>query len=574
MFRGTRRNVSMGNGGKLTKLPENSTMTREIIPESSNSGPRVLLVDDRPQNLTVLEGVLGDLDLMLFRAAGAEEALRHLLHYDFAAILLDVEMPGIDGFQTARLIRTRAKSRLTPIIFLTAFSRGRSQASEAYSLGAVDYIVKPFDPAILRWKVSVLVDLHQKNAQLAERSRLLQDTNAQLQKQQADLQWERNFVQSVLDTASSLVVVTDIEGRIIKFNRACEILTGQPSALARGKIFWDFCATEDADECKRFVQGNVGELGCETHWLSATGAVRLTSWCKHNLPYFRESGRECMVLTGVDVTDRQRAEQERAQAIQERAARLNQAKDQFLALVSHELRTPLTAIIGWIQILRTRELSPEKNIRALESIERNARLQEEIIRDILDVSRIGRGQLSIKFEPIDLRGIVEDTLDTVRFTADAKSLQLESDLQDTPKVLGDRKRLHQVFSNLLSNAIKFTPEHGIIKISLEHDVSEIRIRVLDTGKGIGKQLLPHIFEPFIQGDSTTTRQHGGLGIGLTIVHNLVQLHGGTIQAESPGEGKGAVFTVRLPISSVSAEPANSVLKDSVGADSQNVVAGF
>jgi signal transduction histidine kinase len=281
-----------------------------------------------------------------------------------------------------------------------------------------------------------------------------------------------------------------------------------------------------------------------------------------------------MVLTGVDVTDRQRAEQERAQAIQERAARLNQAKDQFLALVSHELRTPLTAIIGWIQILRTRELSPEKNIRALESIERNARLQEEIIRDILDVSRIGRGQLSIKFEPIDLRGIVEDTLDTVRFTADAKSLQLESDLQDTPKVLGDRKRLHQVFSNLLSNAIKFTPEHGIIKISLEHDVSEIRIRVLDTGKGIGKQLLPHIFEPFIQGDSTTTRQHGGLGIGLTIVHNLAQLHGGTIQAESPGEGKGAVFTVRLPISSVSAEPANSVLKDSVGADSQNVVAGF
>jgi signal transduction histidine kinase len=281
-----------------------------------------------------------------------------------------------------------------------------------------------------------------------------------------------------------------------------------------------------------------------------------------------------MVLTGVDITDRQRAEQERAQAIQERAARLNQAKDQFLALVSHELRTPLTAIIGWIQILRTRELSPEKNIRALESIERNARLQEEIIRDILDVSRIGRGQLSIKFEPIDLRGIVEDTLDTVRFTADAKSLQLESDLQDTPKVLGDRKRLHQVFSNLLSNAIKFTPEHGIIKISLEHDALEVRIRVRDTGKGIDKQLLPHIFEPFIQGDSTTTRQHGGLGIGLTIVHNLVQLHGGTIQAESPGEGKGAVFTVRLPTSSVSAEPANSVLKDSVDADSQNVVAGF
>jgi signal transduction histidine kinase len=302
--------------------------------------------------------------------------------------------------------------------------------------------------------------------------------------------------------------------------------------------------------------------------LSATGAKRLTSWCKHNLPYFRDSGRECVVLTGVDVTDRQRAEQERAQVIQERAARLNQAKDQFLALVSHELRTPLTAILGWAQILRTRELVPEKRARALESIERNARLQEEIIGDILDVSRIGTGQLSIKFEPIDLRRIVEDTLDTVHFMADAKSLQLKSDLQATPEVLGDGKRLHQVFSNLLSNAIKFTPEHGTIEISLESDASETRIRIGDSGDGIDTQLLPHIFEPFIQGDSTTTRRYGGLGIGLTIVHHLVQLHGGTIQAENIGEGKGAVFTVRLPISGVRAQPANSLLKDSVGADSQ------
>ena len=543
-------------------------MTWEIIPEGSDSRPRVLLVDDRPQNLTTLEGVLGNLDLMLVKADGADEALRHLLQYDFAAILLDVEMPGIDGFETARLIRTRARSRLTPIIFLTAFSRGRSQASEAYSLGAVDYIVKPFDPDILKWKVSVLVDLYQKSAQLAERSLLLQDINAQLEKQQADLQWERNFTQSVLDTASSLIIVTDIEGHIVSFNRACEVLTGQPSALARGKIFWDFCAPEDADECKRFVQGNVGELGCETHWLSATGAKRLTSWCKHNLPYFRDSGRECVVLTGVDVTDRQRAEQERAQVIQERAARLNQSKDQFLALVSHELRTPLTAIIGWVHILRTRELVPEKRAKALESIERNARLQEEIIGDILDVSRIGSGQLSIKFEPIDLRRIVEDTLDTVHFMADAKSLQLKSDLQPTPEVLGDGKRLHQVFSNLLSNAIKFTPEHGTIEVCLESDTSEIRIRIRDSGKGIDTQLLPHIFEPFIQGDSTTTRRYGGLGLGLTIVHHLVQLHGGTIQAENIGEGKGAVFTVRLPISGVRAQPADSLLKDPVGADSQ------
>lgn len=535
-------------------------MTRVMIPEGSNNRPRVLLVDDRPQNLTVLEQVLGDLDLTLFRADGAEQALRHLLHYDFAAILLDVQMPGIDGFETARLIRNRERSRLTPIIFLTQFSRSRSQAWEAYSLGAVDYIVKPFDPAILKWKVSVLVDLHQKNAQLAERSLLLQDANAQLEKQQADLKWERNFIQAVLDTANTLVIVTDTEGRIIKFNRACEILTGQPSAFARGKVFWDFCAPEDANECKWFFQGsgNQGDLGCETHWLSATGAVRLTSWWKHKLPYFRESGRECIVLTGIDLTDRARAEQERAQLIQERAARVNQAKDQFLALVSHELRTPLTAIIGWVQLLRSRELGVDVTSRALEIIERNARLQEEIIGDILDVSKIGMGQLSIKSEPIDLRRIVEETLDNVSFLAGAKSLQLKSDLQATPEILGDRKRFHQILLNLVGNAIKFTPAHGSIEISLEHDDSEIRLRVRDSGKGINNKFLPHIFEPFVQGDSTSTRRHGGLGLGLTIVHHLVQLHGGTIQAESPGEGKGSVFTVRLPIASVQAQPANEL----------------
>ena len=535
-------------------------MTAEAISEDSNSRPRVLLVDDRPQNLTVLEQVLGDLELSLFTADGADQALRHLLHHDFAAILLDVQMPGIDGFETARLIRTRDRSRFTPIIFLTQFSRSRSQTWEAYSLGAVDYIVKPFDPAILKWKVSVLVDLHQKNAQLAERSLLLQDANAQLEKHQADLEWERNFIQSVLDTANSLVIVTDTEGHIVKFNRACEALTGQPSAFARGKAFWDFCLPEDANACRSFFQssGAEADMGCETHWLSANGAVRLTSWWKHRLPNFRENGRECMVLTGVDLTDRARAEQERAQLIQERAARVNQAKDQFLALVSHELRTPLTAILGWVQLLRSRNPSVEVASRALESIERNARLQEEIIGDILDVSRIGTGQLSIKSEPIDLRCIVEETLDTVSFLAGAKFLHLTSDLQDTPEILGDRRRFRQILLNLVGNAVKFTPEHGSIEISLEHDDSEIRIRIRDNGKGIDSKLLPHIFEPFVQGDSTTTRRYGGLGVGLTIAQHLVQLHGGTIQAESAGDGKGALFTVHLPMTNTVAQQADGL----------------
>jgi len=524
-------------------------ITQEGIPENSNERPKLLLVDDRQQNLTLLEHVLGDLDLTLFRAQSAEQALRHLLYYDFAAILLDVQMPGLDGFEAARLIRSRERSRFTPIIFLTQFSRSQANAWEAYSLGAVDYVVKPFDPAILKWKVSVIVDLQQKTAQLAERSLRLQDVNAQLEKQKADLQWERNFIQSVLDTASSLVIVTDMEGRIVRFNRACEILTGQTSALARGRFFCDFCAPEDAAECKRFVESFAKEedVGCELHWLRATEAVRLTSWRKHNLPYFRESGRECVVLTGVDLTDRERAEQERVQLVQERAARLNQAKDQFLALVSHELRTPLTAILGWAETLRGSQLDVQTTSRALECIVRNARLQGELITDILDVSKVGTGQLSMNFEPIDVKQIVGETLDSVGFLADRKFLELKSELHDIPEIAGDRKRFHQIVWNLVGNAIKFTPEHGRIEISLDHDDSEIRLCVRDSGQGIDEQLLPHIFEAFVQGDSTSTRRHGGLGIGLTIVQQIVRLHGGTIQAESPGEGQGAVFTVHLPI---------------------------
>ena len=265
-----------------------------------------------------------------------------------------------------------------------------------------------------------------------------------------------------------------------------------------------------------------------------------------------------MVLTGIDLTDRARAEQERAQLIEERAARLNQAKDQFLALVSHELRTPLTAIVGWVQLMRSRELTAEVTSRALETIERNARLQEEIIADILDVSKIGTGHLSIKSEPIDLRRIVEETLDTVSFLVGAKFLQMKSDLQATPEILGDRNRFQQIVLNLAWQRDQVHPEHGSIEISLEHGDSEIRLRVRDSGKGIDSQLLPHIFEPFVQGDSTSTRRYGGLGVGLTIVQHLVRLHGGTIEAESPGEGKGAVFTVRLPITSIRAKQASEL----------------
>lgn len=285
-----------------------------------------------------------------------------------------------------------------------------------------------------------------------------------------------------------------------------------------------------------------------------------------------------------DISDRKQVEVEREQLLKaERSARakaetVNRIKDEFLATLSHELRTPLNAVLGWVQLLRTRQLSPEVVARALETIERNAKSQAQLIEDLLDISRIIRGKFKLALHPCDLTAVVASALEAVRPTAEAKTIalglwtgelglepdqtetiaskQLDENLQSVaspPKeyakvfVLGDPDRLQQVVWNLLSNAIKFTPQGGRIAVRLQQTVSYVHLRVSDTGKGISAEFLPYVFERFRQADSTSTRAYGGLGLGLAIVRYLVELHGGTVQAESAGENKGATFTVTLPL---------------------------
>ncbi|HBB32604.1 MAG TPA: hybrid sensor histidine kinase/response regulator [Cyanobacteria bacterium UBA8803] len=258
-----------------------------------------------------------------------------------------------------------------------------------------------------------------------------------------------------------------------------------------------------------------------------------------------------------DVTERKQAEQERERLLErERAAReeaeaANRIKDEFLAVLSHELRSPLNPILGWSQLLRSGILDATKTAHALETIERNAKLQTQLIEDLLDVSRILRGKLSLTRAPVDLAATIEAALETVRLATQAKSIQIHMRLDSTTgQVLGDSTRLQQVVWNLLANAVKFTPTGGQIEIRLEKRGSQAQIQVADTGKGIPPDFLPHVFEYFRQADATTTRKFGGLGLGLAIVRNLVELHGGTVWAESPGEERGATFTVRLPLMSV------------------------
>ncbi|GAB1538500.1 hypothetical protein NUACC21_11620 [Scytonema sp. NUACC21] len=269
------------------------------------------------------------------------------------------------------------------------------------------------------------------------------------------------------------------------------------------------------------------------------------------------------VIVFQDITERKRVEQEhtqllaREQAARNEAEKASRLKDEFLATVSHELRTPLNAILGWVQLLRRGKLNEAAVTRALETIERNARLQNQIVEDILDVSRIIRGKLHLQIRPVKLIPVIDDALDAVRLAAEAKGIELTSILEsEAGPVAGDSDRLQQVVWNLLSNAIKFTPKGGCVSIQLQRVNSDAVITVSDTGQGISAEFLPYIFDRFSQADATTVRSHSGLGLGLAIVRHLVELHGGTVVASSPGVGKGATFTVHLPVMNILAIEAN------------------
>ncbi|HEU4837369.1 MAG TPA: ATP-binding protein [Pyrinomonadaceae bacterium] len=265
---------------------------------------------------------------------------------------------------------------------------------------------------------------------------------------------------------------------------------------------------------------------------------------------------QCYVSIKRDITARKNTEEKLAQLlVRERAARAdaekaNRLKDEFLATLSHELRTPLNAVIGWSRILKAGRLDNESSVHAIEVIERNAWAQKQIIEDILDVSRVITGKLQLHLGPVDLIAVVSAALDAVRPALEAKDIRIETQFQPGLRVIaGDADRLQQVIWNLLSNASKFTPVGGTIGVCISQDETYVQICVRDTGPGIAPEFLPHVFERFRQADGSTTRTHGGLGLGLAIVRHLVELHGGMIAAENETSSTGAIFTVKLPLPS-------------------------
>jgi len=363
----------------------------------------------------------------------------------------------------------------------------------------------------------------------------------------------------VLDSMVEGVSVADERGFIIYTNPAEDEMFG----YARGELVGRHVTVQNAyppEENERLVREVIEQLGTHGFWSGRSRKRR-----KDGTPFvtfaritaLEIAGRKHWVCVQEDVTERKRAEEERerllaseqqARAAAEEASRL---KDEFLATMSHELRTPLTAVLGWAHMLRTGQFEGDETARALETIERNARAQSQLIDDLLDVSRIITGKLRLDVRPLDPASIIESAVEAVRPAAEAKGVRVQKVL-DTGlvSVSGDPFRLQQVVWNLLSNAIKFTPRGGRVQVRMERVNSHVEIAVSDTGQGIPAEFLPHVFDRFRQADMGTTKKHGGLGLGLSIVRHLVELHGGSVRAESAGEGQGATFRVLLPVAAV------------------------
>ncbi len=366
-------------------------------------------------------------------------------------------------------------------------------------------------------------------------------------------------------------------GQILAVNPAFAKMLGLPHQIVPGKMLFDL-ATDPPERIKQYLRNcsSSREMVLGSLTLSANNGeiclcrsegAAIQPWTRESPALIllrlknRESASSRFTLLNKkideltkEIRQRRRAEEERSQLlVQEQKARaeaekLNRLKDEFLSTVSHELRTPLNAILGWAQILRINKIDDVRMNRALETIERNARSQAQLIDDLLDISRIITGKIRLNVQTVEPLPVIEAAIDTVRPAADAKNIRLQSVLDPAAgPVLGDSERLQQIVWNLLSNAIKFTPKRGRVQVCLQRINSHVEIVVADTGQGISAEFLPYVFERFRQADSSITRSFGGLGLGLAIVCQLVEVHGGTVHAESPGEGQGATFTVQLPL---------------------------
>lgn len=555
----------------------------------------ILIVDDLPEKLLVLETILEGLGENIVKANSGAEALRLVLERDFAVILLDVYMPGMSGFETAGLIRQRRKSAHTPIIFITAFA-DEMHTAQAYSMGAVDYILSPIVPEILRTKVKVFVDLYrmtqQARRQADERVALAQEQAARAAAEEATrrsafLAEASKVLSSSLDAEATrrgllrLVVpaLADMAGVALQ----PEVSTERQSEFAwfsspdNQVRFGSLAGSEQAcSALERVLAGGPSEIlegsavpyRIEGH--KAEAAVEGMLHFAILLPLQARGRTLGVLILGQGQSSRSLSSIDRALAedLAGRAAialdnarlyrnvqEADRHKNEFLSMLSHELRNPLTPIRNAIHLLRMRCTGDPEILSLREMIDRQVEHLTRLVDDLLDLSRITRGKIQLRIQSVAVDEIIARAVETSRPLLDSRKHELTVALPpERLHLRGDPIRLAQVISNLLNNAAKYTEEGGRIRVKVEHEEDMAIFRIRDNGIGIPLDMLSSIFELFKQVDRSLDRSQGGLGIGLTLVHKLVGMHGGRVEAFSDGPNHGSEFVVHLPIGQMKESP--------------------
>jgi signal transduction histidine kinase/DNA-binding response OmpR family regulator len=511
----------------------------------------ILLVDDRESNLLALSAVLESLPVRLVKATSGREALKFLLTNDCSLILLDVQMPDLDGFETAALIHARERTRYVPIIFVTAVHREEQQIIKGYTHGAVDYMVKPFDPTALVAKVRVFVEQYTREQGLRQEAALrLRQADEARQREHAahaDLEAQRQHLHALFMHAPAAIAI--VRGPELIFELANPRFEDMVRVSGlRGQSGPSVLSSPAAAETWRVIEKVIadGEPFLGTQYPDLFGlAARYFNFVVQPTRDGDRNGTGAMIHA-VDITDAVLA-QRKTEALARRLQDIDRGKDQFLAMLGHELRNPLAPILTALQVMRMRATSDaSEKERAI--IERQVNHLARLVDDLLDVSRATMGKIDLRREPLEVSVAVARAVEVTAPLVEAKKHRLTVRVPGAGLlVAGDPVRLSQVIANLLNNAAKYTDEGGSIDVEAHRENDTVCISVKDTGRGIVPQRLSAMFELFVQGDQPVDRSQGGIGVGLTLVRSLVQLHGGEVEARSEGPGKGSVFTVRLPL---------------------------
>jgi PAS domain S-box-containing protein len=549
-----------------------------------NSPVKILLVDDLPENLFALEVILSTEDYLCVKANSGNDALKILLHeQDFAIILIDVQMPLMDGFETVELIRQIDKLQHVPIIFLTASMDNPAQIFKGYQTGAVDYMIKPLSPEILKAKVAVFVDLYKKNQELLAQAEQLKKLNNELTAQKLLSEYSL----SLIEASHYPLFAISAEGKITDMNNASVNVTGISREKLIGTDFFDYFTEPQK---AREVYQEVFEKGsaADSPLILRHKNGKLTDVLFNGSVYKDDKENVLgVVIVARDVTDQKRIEKEltEAKVFAELAALIAEeakskaedavkAKQQFLSNMSHEIRTPMNAIIGFTKVLIKTDLTDKQN-EYFNAIKVSGDALIVLIDDILDLAKVDSGKMTFEQTPFKMATSLSAMLHLFETKIQEKNLKLVKNYDTKiPEVLiGDPVRLHQIILNLVSNSVKFTTKGKITVsahlLSEEDDKVTIGFAVADTGIGIDEEKIATIFENFQQATSGTSRLYGGTGLGLAIVKQLVETQGGTIDVKSQID-EGSTFSFQLSFQKTKAEAESETIITKLDSEIKNI----